>query len=266
MERHAPQVYVENVKGNVYHVPLSLTYTHQGKEKILDIDAGPLKSIGSLSDIKEGTALVFSGRDEALTAIPLSVTREHLVQEFVKLKGSSADVLIVTISSSGLRAPYTLTATYKLQQPENVKQRIEAAKKNVLTLFPRIRYLKLESVLSEDAIVKAKSWQDVLVPEGLVMKATTAEDVFRYILEIPEPLYTQEQVKQAFRDRLAQWHPDKVQPEDKAFVNRVVILLRAAYEGLLKAIAEKTGTSDFQSEREERVYRGWLLQFPEDPR
>jgi len=269
MERQAPHVYIENVEGYVYNVPLVLTYTHKGKEKFKDLKAGIPEDIGSLSDIEEGTALVFSARGTTLTATPLSITKEQLVQEYIKIKGSSEGVLYVTISSSGLRAPYSLTATYKPQLPEKVEQqmrkKLDDAKKNILTLFPRIVYWKLESVLSEDAIIKARSWQDVLVPEGLVMKATTAEDVFRYILEIPGHLYTQEQIMQAFRDRSKQWHPDKVAPENRETANRVFILLRAAQEGLLKAITEKPELQSFnQKEKDVVTDDGWML-LPEDP-
>lgn len=241
MTREEPsEIYVVN--NDTLYRPLQVTFNFKGKDVAKDSNTGTALSLGKASDIKEDAPLNISIRGAYLgkTANPLAFTKGDLIKAWQLVRRADSDPLIITISS-GILSPQTLTANYSNQLPvayiKEMKQEQQKAIQNALAIFPRIVHYGLEKSITEDAVLNAQSWKEVLYSGYLGQ--TTAEDVYRYILGLQKP-YTKKQVIEAYRLLSKEWHPDKATAADKApIAEKVFKLLTVAKDGLLKAIEEE---------------------------
>ncbi len=104
----------------------------------------------------------------------------------------------------------------------------------------------LHLVIAPDDVLKAKSWEDVLVRGTFISKPTIAEDAYRYILNLTKH-YKQDDIDRAYKDLAVKLHPDKFEEEDRETATTIMQLLNKARAGLEQALKDK-------HEREEKEW------------
>jgi hypothetical protein len=245
------------VNNDTLYRPLQVTFNFKGKDVARDSNTGTALLLGKGNDIKKDAPVKISIRGTYLgkTANPLALTKSDLLKAWQLVRRSESDPLIITISSSIL-SPLTLTANYSNQLPvvysKEMKKEQQKAIHNALAIFPRIVHYGLEKNITEDAVLNARSWKEVLYSGYLT--ETTAEDIYRYILGLQKP-YTKKQVLEAYRLLSLEWHPDKATAEDKApIAEKVFRLLTVAKDGLLEAIKDQPIDQTYEEElKKEKV-------------
>lgn len=240
MEKPDPSdIYIKNdLLGRFYNNPIQVFYTYKGKGVTRDVNPKETVKLGKTSEFQ--SIISFSGRGAVLgvTVSPKMVTKEEILGEWLKIRAGDDDPLVIAVSTESWTPPYALTLQYSTKVPEDYKrsheEQVRKAKRNVLVLFPRVRYWNhLEDKISEDDVLRSESWKDILLKGGMVGQNTTAEDVYRYILELDYP-YTAKQVEDALKNALGTF----AEKNPEAFA-RVFKLMAKARKGLLQAIGEK---------------------------
>jgi hypothetical protein len=183
--------------------------------------------------------VVFSVYGEALqfTSQSKEVTQKELIDEIVKLHPEAppepGTSLLITVSQT-MGSPY-LTLSYEDYTPSKEKAKSD----NPVSEFPLLSYYPEIAKFTEEDIMKFGS-SDTVVIEGARFTGlgkTTAEDVYRYILNLPKQ-YNWTQVDQAFKAISEKWDPAK-HPERKEYAERVKKIAHKAYEESMKKLEKE---------------------------
>ncbi len=243
MEEHPKsQVIIHNdLIGTYVSIPLKVTYhAHRSGEISRIISPGDIAYIGSKDIFLLGSAITFSGYGQIMG---YSVKNGELLPEMLRskweeVKQSDTDPLVITISArQRLLGPSELIFEFSNKLPEKTVKAYNAimTSGNPLAAFGRLRYWNLQNSLLVDELLRLTDDQirKVLVPARTFQSATTAEDVFRYILGLDKQ-YTQADIQRAYIDLLTQWDPENIEGDsNKKYAMRVLILVEKAYTALL---------------------------------
>jgi hypothetical protein len=221
------------VKNNLYR-RIQVTWSSKyGTEFSRVVLPGQLEDtidrLGKLSKV------VFSVYGEAMqfTSQSKEVTQQGLIEEIGKLRPAPGASLLITVSQT-MGSPY-LTLSYEAYTPSKEKVKSD----NPVSEFPLLSYYPELAKFTQEDIMAFGKW-DTLVIEGAQFTGigrTTAEDVYRYILNLPKQ-YNWTQVDQAYSAISEKWDPAK-HPERKEYAERVKKIARKAYEEIMKKLAKE---------------------------
>lgn len=229
MITHPKTVYVKNNLNR----RLKVSWTNQTNELLSKIiGADQEEEISKFNRLAPLSSVSFEAYGDYVgyTAWPTQTTVTVLDTEFQQLTDSNEESLQVTVSQ-GL-SPYLSTA-YKIYTPPIAV----IAPGSVIQAFPGLIYYPALRNLTADDILAFDSWRTIVIPQPSLHNQTTAEDVFRYILNVPKD-YTERQIKEAHKALTLRWHPDK-NPTNKELAAQVFTVIQKAHEELQKALEEK---------------------------
>lgn len=220
-----------------------LTYTETtGIQYQETIAPNETELLTKLNAIKDASAIEIRGygvKKENLIS-PISISKSDLLLQWANNHQAPNQDLLVTINWMPLSIR-SIQSTYMTIASDSHRGTIPQSR-NILEVFPQLANKDFFSQLNAEEIRKAKSWNLILIPAGWVAKQVTAEDIYRYILRLPEN-YTLNDIKKAYRKRALEWHPNgfsQAKREDQEFANQVFILIQGSYEGLTQALEQKS--------------------------
>ncbi len=161
-----------------------------------------------------------------------------LEQAWMQKQKPGTDTLQVVVESTALQqfdVTYVPVAQSALEAESKIKK---LAPGDVLDEFPGLKKYGLEKTLTPERILAIKAWNEEVVPAGLLARATTGEDIARYILGLPIG-YTRADVEHAYDALAAKWHPLR-QPQHLPglvdFAKQVMPLIIQAKNILIKKL------------------------------
>ncbi len=236
------QVIVNNdLIGTYVSVPLKVTFHVRRFEEISRIiSPGDIAYIGSTDVFVQGSVITFSGYGQILgySIKDAGLLPEMLRSKWEQVKQSDSDPLVITVSAKQrLFGSSELIFEFSNKLPEKTIKAYNTimTSGNPLAAFGRLRYWNLQNILLVDELLRLTDDQirKVLVPARTFQSATTAEDVFRYILGLDKQ-YTRADIQRAYIDLLTQWDPENIEGDsNKKYAMRVLILVEKAYTALV---------------------------------
>ncbi len=240
------QVIVNNALiGKYYSVPLKVTYYELPNKKISRIVSPEEVAYIGMSDIfLPGSTIAFSGYGQVVGhSIKDTGLFSHMFRsKWDAVKHSNTDPLVMTLSAKqSFTGPSELTFDFSNKLPEAITKKYDSimASGNPLEAFGRLRYWRLENILQVDQLLNLPDDQihKELVPASRIQNATTAEDVFRYMLGLDKN-YTQDDIQRAYIELSVQWDPKNIIDDThKKFAERVMALIEKAYTALMQALS-----------------------------
>jgi len=228
------------VKNN-YGAQIEVEYAAGGKtfKKVVNLDR--ILPLG-LSDQLHGSITINRvGAIKGRVTASYKIDVNGLGQVWGQKKKPGADTLLVKVKSTSLHqfnVAYAPGIKSKLEMRENVEK---LAPGDALDEFPGLKKYGLEKTLTPDQILAIRAPNEVVIAGGWIARATTGEDIARYILELPLG-YNQDSVKKAYMALSLKWHPDK-QPAHlqglKDFAQKVMPVITHARDLLTEALRER---------------------------
>ena len=245
-------VYIDNqLTGSLFNQPIKVTYKSHGVDFSQIIYAGKTYTISTIENLDGRSTITIEGYGRIKQAIfgQTTVSKDFLVQEWNKLGKDALSPLTITVTakltatSRGIPY-YEPILSYGSEIPENVQplpkeQELHASE--LLTVFPAIKNYGLQDSIAIVPFLDLPrtDWKKELVAGGVLVRATTAEDVSRYILGLGEH-YSADEVLIASQTAIHQWSR---RPEDNYATDRskttIRRLISKASDILQAALTEK---------------------------
>lgn len=241
-----------NLKGNVYNIPLEVqvilkkkTRESTGEKAVRVISAGSRMYI-DINSLDPYSKIVFSGYGTlgSRTVNKIAKFLPDLRHRWDLIKQTNQSDLVIKISTKNVFPKYTLDIDYATILS---KDHIEAKEalinhNNALAAFGGITRWRLETVLDIDELLKDDvEWRKELLPKTpLVQRATTVEDVYRYILGL-RPQYTSADIQNAVNNLTLEWDEKQFGTvKEKEFAKDVLELVKQADKALALVPADKS--------------------------
>ncbi len=223
---------------NNYGAQIEVMYTLQGKQQIMVVNVDKDHFLGS-SDLLSGNVKIYrAGALVGHLAAGYEMPVAALDQIWAQQKHELADALLLIVTS----APGRLVIQYHPTNKETLvmKDRMEQLQGDVMDQFRGLQKYGLEKKLTPDRILAIQSWKEEVIPGGWVVgRATTGEDIARYILELPIG-YNADAVQDQFKKLSLKWHPDRQEmPYLKELGQKVMPLIIHARNLLQEALRDK---------------------------
>lgn len=238
MKADNPEDFYVTVRNN-YGAQIEVSFVLAGKAIIkvvnLDLDA----TLGLASNISGDIKIYRAGALVGHLAAGFTLPAQALGQLWAQQRKQPIDnTLLLTVTPALGR----LVVSYRPTQQSTLTVMVEIKKLEggVMDQFPGLEKYGLEKKLTPDQILAIRSPNEVVIPGGwIVGRATTGEDIARYILELPIG-YNAASVQAAYKKLSLQWHPDKQKLEGmKETAAQVFTLITHAKDLLTQALGDR---------------------------
>jgi hypothetical protein len=253
MEADVPKVRVQ-IKNSLWSVTgspsIEVNYVSKNKKVKHTVASGQNLDIGRLIDLSPDQPISIMGYGEvkAQTVGGTQILRDTLIAEAHNLDAEKKKKQLKVEVRWKDWTGKEITLHFGFPETEIVpaKGSEEAVPTHPWDAFPRIKSSTyLYYGVTPIAVLGAASWKVNVLPGLRVMRSTTAEDMYRYILNLTKADYTKDDVIDSHRILSLKWHPDKFSDEtkysdkDREVVKTIQQLLNASRDGLLQALEEK---------------------------
>jgi len=226
---------------NNYGAQIEVDYTVGPKAFHIVVNPSDKWSLGTSDKLQGSITINRVGAIKGRVTASYKIDVNGLGQVWGQKQKPGADTLQVKVKSTSLHqfdVTYAPGVKIELEIQEKVKKLVPG---DVIDEFPGLKKYGFNKTLTPDQILAIRAPNEVVIAAGWIARATTGEDIARYILELPVG-YNQDSVKKAYMALSLKWHPDK-QPAHmqglKDFAQKVMPVITHARDLLTEALRER---------------------------